>query len=128
MEQLVALLQQAYLIPSPSTPSSGPVTNHIAAPQVSFSYTTPSSLSPTSAGIINSTTCSSLSNSYWLIDFGANEHICCDLKLFTSYHSISPVDVTLPNGSIVTVTHAGNITSSPQFYLTNVLFLANVSS
>lgn len=128
MEQLVALLQQAYLIPSPSIPSSGPVTNHIAAPQVSFSYTTPSSLSPTSAGIINSTTCSSLSNSYWLIDFGANEHICCDLKLFTSYHSISPVDVTLPNGSIVTVTHAGNITFSPQFYLTNVLFLANVSS
>jgi len=121
MEQFVALLQQANLIPSTSV-SYSPVTNHIAAPQVSSSYTTPSSMTPTSVGIINSTTCSSLSDSHWLIDSGANEHICCDLQLFTSYHSISPVDVTLPNGSIVTVTHAGTIIFSPQFYLTNVLY------
>jgi len=122
MDQLVALLQQANLIPSSSPSSSSPVTNHIIVPQVSSSYTAPSSHSPTSAGIINSTTFSSLSDSYWLIDSGANEHTCCDLKLFTSYHSISPVNVTLPNGSIVTVTHASNITFSPQLYLTNVLY------
>jgi len=80
MEQLLALLQQENLIPSPSI-SSGPVTNHIAAPHVSSSYTTPSSLSPTSAGIVNSTTCSSLSDSYWLIVSGANEHICLKFLL-----------------------------------------------
>jgi hypothetical protein len=122
MEQLVALLQQANLLPSAS-PSSTSSSNDISAsPQVSSSSVIPSSSSHTSAGIINATSCSSLSDSYWLIDSGANEHICCNLKLFSSYHSIPPANVTLPNGSIVTVTHSGNIHFSPQFYLNNVLY------
>ena len=98
------------------------MTTVITSPQVSSSYVVSSSPSSTSAGIINATTCSSLSDSYWLIDSGANEHICCNLKLFSSYHSIPPANVTLPNGSTVTVTHSGNINFSPQFYLNNVLY------
>ena len=117
MDQLVALLQQASLIPSSSLSTSSPVTNHISFPQVSSIYTTPSS-----SGIINATMCSSLFYSFWLIDSGANEHIFCNLNLVSSYHPISPVPVTLPNGSIVTVTHSGKITFSSQFYLTNVLY------
>jgi len=118
MEQLVALLQQTNLIPSASSSSSSPATNHISvSPQVSSSYTAPSSSSPTSACIINVTTCSSLSNSYWLIDSGANEHICCNLKLFSSFHPISLVHVTLPNGSTATVTHVGKSLLVPTFTL-----------
>jgi len=117
IEQLVALLQQANLIPSSSPSSSSPATNHISVPQVSSIYTTPSS-----SGIINATICSSLLDSFWLIDFGANEHICCNLNLFSSFHPISPIPITLPNGYTVTVTHSGNITFSSQFYLTNVLY------
>ena len=117
MDQLVALLQQANLIPSSSPSTSSPATNHISVPQVSSIYTTPSS-----SGIINATMCSSLFDSFWLIDSGANEHICCNLNFFSSYPPISPVHVTLPNGSTVTVTHYGKITFSSQFYHTNVFY------
>lgn len=65
MEQLVALLQQANLLSSASSPSTSPATNSISAsPQVSSSYVVSSSTSPTPAGIINTTTCSSLYDSY----------------------------------------------------------------
>jgi hypothetical protein len=119
VDQLVALLQQANLLPSASTSTSSTVNNISASPQVSSSFVVPSS--NTSAGIIN-TTSPLLSDSYWLIDSGANEHICCNLHLFSSYHAIPPAHVTLPNGSVVTVTHSGNIQFSPQFYLNNVLY------
>jgi len=123
MDQLVALLQQANLFSSTATTASSPATNHISvSPQVSSSYTVPSSSSPLSAGIINSTTCSPLSDSYWLLDSGANEHICCNSKLFSSFYPIPAVHVNLPNGSHVIVTLAGNIIFSSQFYLTNVFY------
>ena len=123
MEQLVALLQQTNLLPPATSSSTHPATNHISAsPQVSSSCVVPVSSPSTSTCIITASTCSSLSGSFWLIDSGANEHICCNFTLFSLYHSIPPVHVTLPNGSTVIVTHAGNINFSSQFYLTNVLY------
>ena len=62
------------------------------------------------------------SNSLWLLDSGANEHIFTTLSHFDSIYPIKPVYVTLPNGSSVVLDQAGTITFSPQFYLTNVLY------
>jgi hypothetical protein len=83
-----------------------------ATPLISTSF----SASPlVNAGI------SSLPN-YWLLDSGANEHLCCNLSYFTSFHRIKPVCVTLPNKTTILVHYAGNVSFTPQFYLTNVLY------
>jgi len=120
IDQLVSLLQPANLFPSGSTPPSGPATNHISVSlQISSSYTTSSS---SSAGIFNINTYSPPSTSFWLIDLGANEHICSTLSHLSSFYQIKPVYVTLPNCSSVIVNHAGNIPFSSQFHLTNVLY------
>jgi hypothetical protein len=119
IDQLVLLLQQENLVSSVSNPSPGPTTNHISvSPNITSGY----SASSSSAGITFANSCSSVSNSFWILDSGANEHICTTLSLFTSIHSIPPVYVNLPNGSSVVLNQAGTIVFSPQFYLTNVLY------
>jgi len=112
--QLVSLLQQANLVPSASIPStSNATTNHIkATPLISTSF---SASSLVNAGI------PSIPN-YWLLDSGANEHICGNISYFTSFHRIKPVCVNLPNKTTILVHYAGNVVFTPQFYLTNVLY------
>ena len=122
IDQLVLLLQQANLVSSGSNPPFGQPTNHISvSPQITFGYTASSS----SAGIFNVNSSSLPSNSLWPIDSRANEHIFSNLSHFTSFYQIKPVHVTLPNGSSLIVDHAGTISFSPQFYLTNVLYSPN---
>lgn len=49
---------------------------------------------------VSSITCSSYSKyRFWIIDSGANGHVCSSLHLFHSYYKIKPVIVFLPNGS-----------------------------
>jgi len=119
IDQLVSLLQQANLFSSVPTPPPGPTTNHISvSPHITSGYTASSS----SAGIYNVNSCSLPSHSYWLLDSGANEHICSHLPHFTSLYLIKHVYVTLPNNTTVVIDQAGTIIFSPQFYLTNVLY------
>jgi len=71
------------LVPLASLPStSDATTNHIqATPLISTSF---SASSPVNAGI------PSIPN-YWLLDSGANEHICGNISYFTSFHRIKLV-------------------------------------
>ena len=116
MDRLVSLLQQANLFPSALVPTSGPTTNHMisVSPQISSSYT---ATSP-SAGNLTPHPCSL----DWLLDSGANDHICGNLASFTSFYQIKPAHVNLPNGTSILVNHAGNVSFSSQLYLTNVLY------
>jgi len=43
---------------------------------------------------------SSLNHSHnsWIVDFGATDHVCTILSTFTSYKTIKPVLINLPNG------------------------------
>jgi len=92
---LVSLLQQSSLVPS-ATPSNPASTNHVA---ISF----PSSIDFTS-GINTIFSCSlHVPSNHWLIDSGANEHICSSLHLFHSYDKIKPINVNFPNGASVLV-------------------------
>jgi len=101
------------------TPPPGPTTNHISvSPHITSGYTVSSS----SVGIYSVDSCSLPYHSYWLLDSGANEHICSHLPHFTSLYPIKPVYVTFPNNTIVVIDQAGTIIFSPQFYLTNVLY------
>jgi hypothetical protein len=85
-DQLVTLLQQANLIPSASS-NLGSSSNHIhttptAEPGLKPHYSHLSS-------IHSIVSCSIQSNSqFWLIDSGANDHICSSLDWFSSYYKI----------------------------------------
>ena len=73
---LVSLLQQSQLLALGST-SSTPTSNHIAsAPSFPSSYVSPTH--PSGISTIFSYALSDSSNN-WLLDSGANEHICSPL-------------------------------------------------
>lgn len=59
---------------------------------------------------------------HWLIESGANEHICSYLNLLHSFHKIKPMNVVLPNGTSVIVHYASTAVFSPNFPITNVLY------
>jgi len=105
---LVSLLQQSTLNASASPPISS---NHVT------------SQSTASSGI-NTISSNSLhvSNPIWLIDSGANEHICSSIHFFSSVYPITPIHVNLPNGQTVSVHQAGTVQFSPHFHISHVLF------
>lgn len=63
---------------------------------------------------------------FWILDLGANNHVCSSLKIFTLIHNIKPVYVTLPNDNSICVKQAGYIYFSPSFYLHNVLYSVGI--
>jgi hypothetical protein len=119
-DQLVNLLQKTSLIPSAS-PNIGSSSNHIHTSSVTDSgllFQTPSL--PYIHSIVS---CSiQVDSKFWLIDSGANDHICSSLDWFSSYYKIKPVHVNLPNGNSVVVNYAGNIHFSQDLYITHVLY------
>jgi hypothetical protein len=109
---LVSLHQQSSLVPSAyvSNPAS---TNH----NTSF----PTSIDSYS-GINIVIFCSlHVPTNHWLIDSGANEHICSSLHLLHIYYKIKPLNVTLPNGSSMLVNYACTVVFSPHFHLSHIL-------
>jgi hypothetical protein len=106
-DQLVTLLQQVNLIPS-RTSGLGSSSNHIhTTPTVESGHISPS----THLSFVHSVvSCSIQSNSqFWLIDSGANDHICSSLDWFGSYYRIKPIHVNLPIGNSVIVKYVGNV-------------------
>ena len=61
----------------------------------------------------------------WILDTGATDHISFHLANFTSYQSIVPIFVSLPNGSHLTASVSGTIVISPSLTLYNVLYIPN---
>lgn len=60
---------------------------------------------------------------YWILDSGATDHVTHSKKYFTSFRRINPINVSLPDGSIVVANFSGTIEFSPSFKLYNVLYL-----
>ncbi|XP_019162013.1 PREDICTED: uncharacterized protein LOC109158578 [Ipomoea nil] len=63
------------------------------------------------------------SQSIWILDSGATDHISCSLDYFEMHHKICGVSVKLPNGETVKVTHVGQIRLDENVLLQNVLFI-----
>ncbi|KAF5442808.1 hypothetical protein F2P56_035426 [Juglans regia] len=61
------------------------------------------------------------SNTNWIIDTGATDHMVCSTSLFSSIHSTVSYSVKLPNGSSASVTHVGTVHLSNTIILTEVL-------
>lgn len=59
----------------------------------------------------------------WVLDSGATDHICNDLKLFDSIHTMRPISVRLPNGTSVVANMTGRIKISDALVLQDVLYL-----
>jgi len=104
----MSLLQQSNLAASASLPVSS---NHVTS-------------NPSTSAGINTISSNSLHviNPIWLIDYGANEHICSSLPFFSTIHDIAPMYVNLPNGQTVSVNKADTIQFSPDFHISHVLF------
>jgi hypothetical protein len=104
---LVSLLQQSNLTAS-ATPASS---NHVTS-------------NPSTSAGINTISSYSLHviNPIWLIDSGANEHICSSLQFFSDIHDIPPMNVNLPNGQTVSVNKVGSVHFSSDFHISHVLF------
>ena len=60
---------------------------------------------------------------YWIIDYGATDHVCHNLNVFTSYTKIKPVLISLPNGQTVYTTYSGLVRFSDKFYLSYVFYV-----
>ena len=59
----------------------------------------------------------------WIIDLGATDHIASSLNCFSSYSKTNPIQINLPNKSIVTAYISGTIIFSSNFILHDVLFV-----
>ncbi|KAK2354629.1 putative mitochondrial protein [Trifolium repens] len=100
---LLALLQGSSTLPSHSI-------NHVT----------------TNSGILCTIPLSTNSN-HFILDTGATDHICFDLKFFQCMKQIPPINLKLPNGSLVTTCFAGTVLFDQNFYLTDVLYFPNFS-
>lgn len=127
MTNLYFFLQQTHLIPS--TNDIGSRSNQITSSRmVQLDHSSPEPNSSTIGNIYNSKfdlSCC-LSNNHtstcWLIDFGANDHICSSLHFFDSCYRIKPLNVYVPNNSSVQVHYAGNVQISPFISIFIVLY------
>ncbi|CAN1266800.1 Retrovirus-related Pol polyprotein from transposon TNT 1-94 [Linum perenne] len=69
----------------------------------------------------------SLTNSEWIIDTGASDHICCSLSLFSCYLPTDHISVTLPDGSCLSATNIGSVKLVNGIVLSRVLFVPGFS-
>ncbi|XP_058774998.1 uncharacterized protein LOC131649251 [Vicia villosa] len=118
--QLISLLQQTNFLPinHPANPSANHISTHIGH--------TPNEDSGKS--FVSTVSCSTyVKPDFWILDSGANDHVCSSLQMFSCYHKIKPINVCLPNGSVVLAKHAGTIQFSPHLQLHNVLFTPEFS-
>jgi len=115
-EKLMSLLQN-------SSSNHGSGTAH-ASNQVSSSLSvgySPSDRQGTS--FISSLTCHNFTLSSWIIDSGASDHICGNLKWFHSYNEIAPIYIKLPTGHFTIAKQFGTIKFSQNFVIHNVLYV-----
>lgn len=113
--QLVSLLQQENLIPSASN-DVGYNSNQVTFPKMV--HLGHSSNKPTSSSISNfsnfnsllpcSTSNTNVSNC-WLINFGANDHICSWLHSFDSFCRVRPVNFNLTNANSIQLSYVCNV-------------------
>lgn len=66
----------------------------------------------------------STTNSTWIVDSGATDHLCHDLSQFTSYTDAhGPGNfITIPDGTQVTVNHIGTVQLNSDIFLKYVLY------
>lgn len=59
----------------------------------------------------------------WILNTGATNHITHSIKSFSSYHQITPINVTLPNSFKISAKITGTIQLTEDMVLEDVLFI-----
>jgi len=113
LAQLMSMLQQSNLVVS-ATPPSQATSNHIASTSIAAP--------DTFEGILVSVSSLTSKPPFWLIDSGANEHVCCDIAYFSSFYRIKLVHVSLPGGNLVLAHHVGTVSFNSKITLRHVLY------
>jgi len=62
----------------------------------------------------------------WILDSSDTYHVCISLQNFSNYTIIKPIQITLPNGTMVYAEYSRNVVFSPNLYLTKVLYVLQV--
>lgn len=60
---------------------------------------------------------------YWILDSGASQHICSNLKAFTNIRPVQNSNVILPNNTSIAVNLCGDVVINSQLTLQKVLFI-----
>jgi hypothetical protein len=76
---------------------------------------------------ISSLTLHNFTLSSRIIDSCANDHICGNLKWFSSYNEIAPIYMKLPIGHYAIDKHSRTIKFSSDFIIHNVLYVLEFS-
>jgi hypothetical protein len=63
----------------------------------------------------------------FILDTGATDHVCHSLHFFQFIKRIKPINIKLPNGSLVQACHAGSISFDQNFHLSDVLYIPEFS-
>jgi len=63
----------------------------------------------------------------FILDSGATDHVCHSLKKIQCMKRVAPINIKLPNGSIVSTNLTGTIAFTFDFYLTDVLYFPQFS-
>jgi len=67
--------------------------------------------------------CQNFTLSPWIIDSGASDHICSNLKWFHSYNETIPTHIKLPTRHLTLATQSGTIKFSDDFIIHDVLYV-----
>ncbi|XP_014511320.1 uncharacterized protein LOC106770014 [Vigna radiata var. radiata] len=62
----------------------------------------------------------------WILDSGATNHIRISLRNFLSYKKIKPIQIVLPNGTIVYSEYSGTLILHNKIHLLNVLYVPQI--
>jgi len=63
----------------------------------------------------------------FILYIGATYHMCFSRKKIQCMKRVNPINIKLPNGSMVSTSFTGTIVFSPDFYLTEVLYFPQFS-
>lgn len=71
---------------------------------------------------------SHLSNTHWIFDSGASDHMCNTIKLFTNIRDIASKNhkIIIPDGTTLNVMKIGDISLTKDLFLKNVLFVPEI--
>ncbi|XP_019167867.1 PREDICTED: uncharacterized protein LOC109163573 [Ipomoea nil] len=59
----------------------------------------------------------------WILDSGATDHIACSIEFFDEYHNVEGDEVSLPNGSRITVRSRGSVRLGHGLLLKDVMHI-----
>jgi hypothetical protein len=110
--QILQLLQHSNLQTSTSNTISN-VPQHNVNSVISF----PAAFTSTSTPIIGK------NSTLWVIYSGATDHITHCLQNFSSFYTIAPISMSLPNGNKIVTTIAGTVSLSNSLILHNVYYI-----